>query len=162
MCVCLSVISEISGTGRRSTTLLTPSWRALPGELCRLLLVWTGCLVREEKPLEPFHSSCVPGELRRLLLVWTGRLVREEKPLELLHSSRVKPRSSHYNGAILKKLVIFLKRVWLFCLQLGCSKKQERSRCVGSFADSGTGLWLANRCPPHKGHRCPSQYVLLA
>ena len=52
VCVCvsvyLSVISEISGTGRRSATLLTPFWRASPGKLRRLLLELTGCLVQEK------------------------------------------------------------------------------------------------------------------
>ena len=39
--VCVSVISEISGTGRRSATLLAPTWRASPGELQQLLLELT-------------------------------------------------------------------------------------------------------------------------
>ena len=57
MCVsvCLSVISDTLGMGRRSAMLLTPSWRASPGELRRLLLDLTERLVREEKPLEPFR-----------------------------------------------------------------------------------------------------------
>ena len=40
MCVsvCVSVISEISGTGRRSATLLAPTWRASLVELQRLLV----------------------------------------------------------------------------------------------------------------------------
>ena len=54
---CLSGICEISGTGRRSAMLLSPTWRASAGELRRLLLQLTGCLVREEKPLEPFRSN---------------------------------------------------------------------------------------------------------
>ena len=36
VCVCVFVISEISGTGRRSATLLAPTWRASPGELQQL------------------------------------------------------------------------------------------------------------------------------
>ena len=32
-CVYVSVISEILGTGRRSATPLSPTWRASPGEL---------------------------------------------------------------------------------------------------------------------------------
>ena len=65
----LCVSSEISGTGRRSATLLSPTWRASPGELHRLL-----------------------RELMR-------RVVRVKKPLELFRSKRVKPRPSHYKGA---------------------------------------------------------------
>ena len=38
LCVCVFVISEISGTGGRSATLLAPTWRASPGELQLLLL----------------------------------------------------------------------------------------------------------------------------
>ena len=40
--VCLFVTSEISGTGHRSATLLTSSWRASPSELQQLLLelIW--------------------------------------------------------------------------------------------------------------------------
>ena len=46
----------------------------------------------------------------------------------------MKPRPSCYNGATLKKLIVFLKRIELFRLQLGRSKEEERLRCVGSFA----------------------------
>ena len=53
--MCLSVISEISGMGRRRATLLRPSWRALTSDLDQLLLELTGCLVLEEKLLDPFH-----------------------------------------------------------------------------------------------------------
>ena len=53
--VCVSVISEISGTGGRSATLLAPTWRASPGELQQLLLELTRRMVREEKPLEAFR-----------------------------------------------------------------------------------------------------------
>ena len=54
--VCLSVISEISGTGHHNATLLIPLWKASAGELHRLLLELTRCLVQEEKPLQPFHK----------------------------------------------------------------------------------------------------------
>ena len=78
----------------------------------------------------------------------------------------MKPRSSRHNGAILKKLVVFLRRVELFRLQLEQSKEEERLRCVGSFAIAewncgvwGNGLWglgnrllLANFCSLSKGH----------
>ena len=57
MCVCVraSVISEISGTGGRSATLIAPTWRASPGELQQLLLESTRRIVREKKPLELFR-----------------------------------------------------------------------------------------------------------
>ena len=55
MSVCVSVISEISGTGGRNATLLAPTWRASLGELQRLLLELTRRMVREEKPLEVFR-----------------------------------------------------------------------------------------------------------
>ena len=67
----LCVSCEISRTGGRSATLLSPTWRASPGELHRLL-----------------------RELMR-------RVVREKNPLELFRRKRVKPRLSRYNGAIL-------------------------------------------------------------
>ena len=64
----------------------------------------------------------------------------------------MKPRPSRYNGAILKKLVFFLRKVELFLLQLGCSKEEERLRGVGSFTAAGgklcllgNGLWLPYR-----------------
>ena len=53
--VCLSVISEISGTGGRSATLLAPTWRASPGELQQLLLDSKRRMAREKKPLELFR-----------------------------------------------------------------------------------------------------------
>ena len=55
----------------------------------------------------------------------------------------MKPRPSCYNGAILKKLVVFLNRVELLCLQLRCRKVEERLWCLGSFAKAGWKLWLS-------------------
>ena len=110
VCVCVSVISNSSGTRGRSAMPLSPTWRASP------------------------------GELHQLLLELTRRVVREEKPLELFHWERVKPRPLRYNGAILKKLVVFQKRVELLCLQLRRRKVEERLRCVGSFAKAGWKL----------------------
>ena len=46
--VCLSVISNSSGTGGRSAMPLTPIWRALPGELQQLLFELRRRLVREK------------------------------------------------------------------------------------------------------------------
>ena len=118
MCFCLDSVcqfvnSDISGTRRRSATLLlyTPSWKALP------------------------------GKLRRLRLECTGRVVREEKCLELFRRLRMKPRPSHYNGAIVKKLVVFMKRVELFLLHLGSRKVEQCFQCVGSFAKAEWKLW---------------------
>ena len=88
----------------------------------------------------------------------------------------MKPRPSRYNGAILKKFVVFLKSVQLFRHQLGRSKEEEGLRCVGSFAKAGwklwrsgnglwgseNGLWLANRYWPRKGHCRLPQDVLQA
>ena len=81
----------------------------------------------------------------------------------------MKPRPSRYNGAILKKLVAFLRKVELFLLQLGHSKEEERLRIVGSFTNAGwklwclgNGLWLAHRRLPGKGHQPPPQDVLQA
>ena len=48
----------------------------------------------------------------------------------------MKPRPSRYNGAILKKLVIFLKKVQLFRLQLGHSKEEALLKLDESF-----GVW---------------------
>ena len=79
VCVCVSVISNYSGMGGRSAMSLSPTWRASP------------------------------GELQHLLLELTRHVVREEKPFDLFHWERVKPCPSRYNGAVLKKLVVFLK-----------------------------------------------------
>ena len=59
VCVCLSVflISEISGTGRGSTTLLSPTWKASPGKLHWLVLQLVRCMVWEKKPLELFTGN---------------------------------------------------------------------------------------------------------
>ena len=84
LCVCVSVMSEISGMGVRSTTLLAPTWRDSPGELQNQLL-----------------------ELKR-------RLVQEKNPLKLFRKG-MKPCPSRFDSAILKKFVIFLKSVQLFC-----------------------------------------------
>ena len=91
-------------------------------------------------PLSPTWRAS-PGKLQHLLLQLIRRLVREEKPFDLFHWERVKPRPSRYNGAILKKLVVFLKRVELLCLRLERRKVEERLRCVGSFAKAGWKLW---------------------
>ena len=73
VCLCVSVVSENSGTERSSSTLLSPTWRSSHAELSQLVL-----------------------EL-------TKRLVSKEKPLELSHREIMKPRPSRYMGAILKK-----------------------------------------------------------
>ena len=55
-CVCgVLVISEFSGTGRRSDKPLSTTWRASSGELERLHLESTGSVLRERKPLEFFR-----------------------------------------------------------------------------------------------------------
>ena len=56
VCVCLSVQPEISETGGHIAALLTTSWRALPGELHKLLFEPIRCVVRENKPLKFFAS----------------------------------------------------------------------------------------------------------
>ena len=79
--------------------------------------------------------------------------------VEVIHCKPVKPRPLWYNGAILKKLVVFLRKVELFLLQLGRSKEEEHLRGVGSFTKAGwklwcsrKGLWLAHRSLAGKGH----------
>ena len=52
-------------------------------------------------------------------------MVREEKTLELFCKKCVKPHPSRCNGAIVRKVVIFLKKVQLFCRQLGRSKEKK-------------------------------------
>ena len=107
--VCVFVISGILGTGRCSATLLSPTWRASPGELHWLVFE----SVRKKKSFRTF-----------------SQVMRE-------------PCSLHYNDAILQKLVVFLRRVELFHLQLGRSK-EERLRCVESFAIAEWKLWSKN------------------
>ena len=102
-CVCVFVTSDFSGTGRRSDTPLSPTWRA---------------------------SS---DELQRLHLESTGRLLRERKPLELFRLERVKPRPSRYNGAILKKRVVFLKRFRAFSPSTGTQLGRRTSSLSEKF-----------------------------
>ena len=135
--VCVFVIYEIAGMGRRRSMLLSSTWRASP------------------------------GELRRLLLELTRRVVREKKPIKLFRQRPVKPHPLRYNGAIyLRNWPSSLARLIFFSLQVGCSKEEERLHCVGSFAkaawklcrsgnglwDSGIGLWLPNHHPPCESH----------
>ena len=54
-CVCVFVNSEISGTGGRSTTLLTPMSRASPGELQRTTASWVDMVHGSRK--KAFRSS---------------------------------------------------------------------------------------------------------
>ena len=115
VCVCQSVISEISGTGRRSAMFLTPSWRASPGELRWLIFELTGGFRFEKKAFRPFSQQ-----------------TRETTPFTL-------------QRAILKKLVVFLKGVEVFPLQMGRSKKEERPRCLGSFAKTWWKLWRSGK-----------------
>ena len=103
VCVCLFVTSEFSGTGRRSATPLSPTWRASPGELQRLHLKLTRCVLRERKPLELFR--------------W----------------QHVKPRPSCYNGAILKKWVVFLKRFAAFSPSTGTQQGRRMSSLHGKL-----------------------------
>ena len=57
VCVRVSVISKISGTGCCSTPPLSLKWRSSPGELRRLLLKLTGHVVQVEKPLKLFPGN---------------------------------------------------------------------------------------------------------
>ena len=133
--MCLSVISEMSGIGGRSATLLAPTWNASPGKLQRLLLESTRHMVQEKKPSELFCRQCM------------------------------KPHPSRYNGTILRKFVIFLKSVQLFRHQLGCSREEglccvgsfakawwKLWRSGNGLWGLGNGLWLANHYRPRKGH----------
>ena len=81
----------------------------------------------------------------------------------------MKPHPSRYNCAILKRLVVFLKDIQVFCIQLAHSKEEERLHGVGSLIESGwklwrlgIGLWLANCHHPRKGHCRLPQDVLHA
>ena len=61
LCLCLSVsvfvTTEISAKGRRIGTLLSATWRASPGKLCRLVIQLVRHVVREKKPLELFTDN---------------------------------------------------------------------------------------------------------
>ena len=56
VCVCVSVQPEISGTGGRIATPITPSWRAFSGNLYKLLFEPIRRAVQEWKPLEIFRQ----------------------------------------------------------------------------------------------------------
>ena len=97
-----------------------------------------------------------------------------EKPLKNFRCSLVKPRPSHCNSAMLKKLAVYLRKFEPFRCQLWPSKDEERLRCVGRFAKTGwkrwrswnglrglgNWLWLANRCRLVKRHRRSPQEIL--
>ena len=85
MCVRLTVPPEMSGTEGCIATLLTPSWRASPGELHKLLFkpIWNA--VREKKRLESFRQLCAQSPactvtllvaLRRMKLAHCNKVVR--------------------------------------------------------------------------------------
>ena len=85
---------------------------------------------------------------------WVDRRrgLRRKRLLELFPwlfpRKRVKLRPSHYSGAILKKLVVFLRTVGLFCLQLGYRKVEERLRyTLTQGCQLYIWLWLEYRPP---------------
>ena len=51
-----------------------------------------------------------------------------------------------WSYTVLKKLVVSLKNVQLFGLQLGRRKEEERLRCVGGFAKGGWKLYVRGTC----------------
>ena len=82
--MCVFVPPEISRTGSRIATLLTPSCRALSGELHKLLFEPTQCAVQEKKPLEVFcqlraqsrtHIVTLPVTLDRMNLAHYNKAV---------------------------------------------------------------------------------------
>ena len=80
VCVCLFVPSEISWMGCRSAALLTPMWRASPGELNKLLLKLIQRTVREKKALKFFRGYALmavyPRENFRLRWAWSILLTK--------------------------------------------------------------------------------------
>ena len=87
VCVCATVISEISRMEGCSTTLLSPTWRGSPDKLHQLVFKSTQHVVQEKKiAFGIFHTYCM------------------------------KPHLACYISAILKKMVISLRKVKLFHL----------------------------------------------
>ena len=75
MCVCVSVQPEISRTGGRIAMLLTPSSRASPGELHKLLFKPIRRAVQEKKPLKFFCQLRTESHARTVTLpVTLGRM----------------------------------------------------------------------------------------
>ena len=68
--LCLFVPSEILWMGRRSTALLTPTWRASPGKLHKPLLELIRCTIREKKVLEVFPRLRVDSRIPRKDFRW--------------------------------------------------------------------------------------------
>ena len=102
LCVCLSVCvfvpPKISRMGGRITTLLTPSWRASPGELHKLLFLPTRRAVRE-KNLWRFFTSYSPNPVHTPLyfwLRWAGWIFpTTRKPLEPFQRVRIEGHTLH-------------------------------------------------------------------
>ena len=68
----------------------------------------------------------------------------------------MKPCPLLYNSAIVKKLVVFLRKVELCLLQLGLSKDEERLRGAGRFAKAGSFVKRAvASSPPSAWQRSP-------
>ena len=102
-CVCLSVPPEISGTRGRITMLLTPSWRASPGELHKLLFEPTLCAFWE-KSFRNFFASYALNPVHAPLhfrLPWAGWIFpARRKPLEHSQGVCVEGHTLHIMGTI--------------------------------------------------------------
>ena len=68
LCLCVCVRPEISRTGGCIATLLILSWRALPGELHKLLLEPTRHAVWKKKPLEAFRQLRIESHACTVIL----------------------------------------------------------------------------------------------
>ena len=88
--VCVSVQPEISGMGGGIAMPLAPSWRALPGELHKLLFEPIRSVVREKKPLQIFCQLRAESHTCTVtFLVTLGRMNLATTTKRLEHSRRV-------------------------------------------------------------------------
>ena len=129
LCVCVrvSVSSEISRTGRHSTVPLSPTWRASPGELQRLLLnrhtknMWFG----RKRLVKPCPSR-YNGTILKKLVVFL-------KSVQFFA----------FNWHAARKKYVFTMRESLLKLSESFPFKKR-------FVGFKNGRWLANYRPPLK------------
>ena len=123
VCSCVRVCpTKYLRAGYCSTTFLPPTWRASSGNFWKLLQELIRCLVPQRKPLE------------------------------LLSMFSMKPCSSCYSGAVLKKLVVFLREV---ANGSGCTTSISRKLNLLIFsmdAASKTNVFAVQQTSLKPGH----------
>ena len=165
------VQTEISGMGGHIATLLTPSWRALPGELHKLLFESIQCLVWEKKPLEVFTGYVLNQVHARLifLLPWARWfLPTTTKLLEHFQRVCIEGNTFHTMGRVgqtafrpymmcasrekaLESFLPFTRCAVSFLVTLGRMNLVHYKKVFGTFSK---GMRWRTRPPHHRYYSC--------